>query len=247
MTTTAATAKNRRARVRAVKDEQKRIRGAALEQIRKQIEAVSDRRRDLLRRVRGQCHVSRERVQAAVKQRRLDVREQLRREVAEMRQAERNRCALRLARVNLETESALERKRRELREQREAQAFVRRVETHSKKHLAKHTAAERRAESDDAVRSNIEAELVPVFDVVKAKVRARPGMSRTEAFLHWVEEHESEVWSIRERQAEAQLNALLREERRATAALRKCGGKCEHPRKRARPAATAAELAAVPF
>jgi hypothetical protein len=255
--TTAAVARNRKARVRAVREEQARIRHAAVASIRSDIERARARRRELLGRVRVQCKAARARVQAAVALRRAEVREALNRELAEMRQADANRCALRKARVNVETETALERKRRQLREQRETEALVRRVESHKKKTERRHVAAERRAESDDAVRSNLEAELVPVFDRVRSKIRARPGMSRTEAFLHWVEEHPDEVWALREREAEAALAAMVREERRrvvearrAERAVRACGGKCQHPPrppKKARPRLTAAELAAIPF
>lgn len=221
---TSAHRENRRALARAVKEEQARIRRAALEALRSQIETIRRRRRELLGRVREQCARARARTQERIKARRAEVRAALERELGEMRQAERNRCALRQARVRHETESARERLRREAKERAAAEALARRVERHRARTMKRHARAERQKESDDEVRSNIDDELVPVFNVVKAKLRARPGMSRTEAFLHWIEENPSEVWALREDLAERKLRALLKEEERAARELRKVAG-----------------------
>lgn len=56
--------------------------------------------------------------------------------------------------------------------------------------------AERRAESDDSVRRNLPAELVPVFDKIKRSIKAGPRRTRTEAFLEWAHEHPAEVLAI---------------------------------------------------
>jgi hypothetical protein len=45
------------------------------------------------------------------------------------------------------------------------------------------TAAERAHESDDEVRQNISAELLPAFEAWRRRVKATPRMTRTEAFL----------------------------------------------------------------
>jgi len=216
---------NRAALARAVKEEQRRLRRVALEQLRFQIAGVHRRRQELVERVRAQCRRARARVKDRIAARRAEVKAELEREVAEMKQAERNRCALRKARVRLESESARDRLRREARERRRDELATQRIERHRAREHAKHRKAERQKESDDDVRSNIDAELVPVFNVVKARVRARPGMSRTEAFLHWIEENPSEVWALREDLAEKHLRALIREEKEAARALRKVGGR----------------------
>jgi hypothetical protein len=51
------------------------------------------------------------------------------------------------------------------------------------------TRIERRAESDDEVRSNLPADLVALFERVKGGIKASPRMSRTEVFLQYAEEH----------------------------------------------------------
>jgi hypothetical protein len=164
----------------------------------------------------------------------------LHREIREMKQAERNRCALRRTRVRHESTGAAARARAELRDAEREHAALRRIESHRARRLKDVRKAERnRSESDDEVRSNIGPDLVPVFDVVKAKVRARPGMSRAEAFLHWAEENPDEIWALREDLAERKLRALIREEQRAARELRKCGGRCRH--------APRGSLAEVPF
>jgi len=224
---------NRAALARAVRDEQRRMRTVALEELRRQIAAIHTRRRELVERVRAQCRVARARVKTQIAERRAEVRAALNREVAEMRQAERNRCALRKARVRLESESARERLQREARKRRRDELATARIERHRVRELAKHSRSEKRAESDDEVRGNIDEEFVPVWNVVKARIRARPGMSRTEVFLHWLEEHPSEVWALREELAEKRLRALIREEQEATRALRKVGGRVSAKARRA--------------
>lgn len=231
---TAEQTATRRSLAQAVKLEQRRILTASLDDIRRRIQGIRERRRELMRRVRTQCKAARARTLAQAKARRAAVLLELRRELREMKQAERNRCALRRVRVAQESSSAAERARRELREQQRSTRTVERIEAHRRQRMKSHRAAEeRRAESDDEVRQNLDVDLVPVFDVVKARVRARPGMSRTEAFLHWAEESPEQLWQVREDLAEAKLRALLREEQRAARELAKCGGRCTAKQRRA--------------
>lgn len=216
---------NRASLARAVKEEQRRIRAAALEGLRGQIADIHKRRRELMARVVSSCKRGRARVKERIAEHRGAVKAALAKEVDEMRQAERNRCALRKARVRHQSESARERTARELRERRRAELVQARIERHRARVTKEHKKAEKHKESDDEVRSNIDAEYVPIFNVVRAKIRARPGMSRTEAFLHWLEEHPAESWQIREELSEKKLRALLKEEHEAARALRKVGGR----------------------
>lgn len=55
------------------------------------------------------------------------------------------------------------------------------------------TKAERKHESDDEVRYNLPAELLPLYEKIKRTLRVPAGMSRTEAVLHYAEEHPDEV------------------------------------------------------
>ena len=59
--------------------------------------------------------------------------------------------------------------------------------------IKRSTARERAQESDDAVRSNLEPEMLPVWERVKRGIRGGPRRTRTEAFLEWVGEHPDEV------------------------------------------------------
>ncbi len=229
---TAAVRGNRKHRLRVMREEQSRVRLAALDDIRGHIVALRGRRREVLARIRRAAHHSRLRLRESLKLRRERAREILNREIKEIRHAEGVRWALRRAKARWLMSTEIGRAQARLAEQRHTDRVVRRVEAHKKKHHAKHVAAERRAESDDEVRGNIESELVPIFDAMRGKVRARPGMSRTEVFVHWIEENPGEVWAIRERQSGVRLRELLREEKaahrahvQAQKALAKCKGK----------------------
>ncbi len=58
--------------------------------------------------------------------------------------------------------------------------------------------AERASESDDAVRANLPAELVPVFDRVRRQIHESARRTRTEAFLEWAHDHPGDVLAIQE-------------------------------------------------
>ena len=237
--TTRAVTDNRHALRRAVKTEQKRIRARALSDIRAEIAGAHERRRHALTLVRAQCGKARDRVRARVKAHREAARAAVNLEVERMREDARAKCRARRSLVTESSKSAATKKRAELVEARREAAMLRRIESKEKAAHRRREKSERRRESDDEVRGNLDPGLVPVFNAVRSRIGAREGMSRTEAFTHWVEEHEGEVWALREKQAAAELRALLAEEKRRHAALRRCGGKCSK--------ATAAELAAVPF
>jgi hypothetical protein len=51
------------------------------------------------------------------------------------------------------------------------------------------------------VRAELPADLVPVFDAVGHRVKARGKQSRAEAFLHWVHENSGEVLELQARHA----------------------------------------------
>jgi len=81
--------------------------------------------------------------------------------------------------------------------------------------------AERQSESDDEVRRNIGPDLIPVFNKVKGAVRGSPRITRTEAFLEWVEEHPEEVYSAQQHKADLELARLIAQEREYRRALRR--------------------------
>lgn len=73
--------------------------------------------------------------------------------------------------------------------------------------VARASAKERRAESDDEVRANIPPDLAALFERVKRGIKGTPRMSRTEAFFHFAEEHPDEAIEG----LDAKTDALIRE------------------------------------
>jgi hypothetical protein len=86
----------------------------------------------------------------------------------------------------------------------------------------KHSSArERHAESDDRVRKNIEAALIPLWERVKRGIKGSDKLSRTEAFLQYVHESPGEVLAMHEARAAKQIAADIRAEREHYAAMKR--------------------------
>lgn len=183
-----------------------------LRALRSEIAEAKKRQRAAMRRAVELCRRGRLGVRARVKDYRERERERINREVSRMREEARTQCALRKARIRAAASSVGDRKRRALAEERKLQAQLRRYEqTRKQKHAALRTGREARAESDDAVRSNLPPELVPVFDKVRASVKAGPRRSRTEAFLEWAAENPAEVIALQQHDADREVKRLVRE------------------------------------
>ena len=86
------------------------------------------------------------------------------------------------------------------------------VRRHEERSKARARAAERKAESDDEVRGNLEPDMLPVFDSIRRSIKRTPRMSRTEAFLHWAHDNPGEVVAIQEIGAERDLQKMIREQ-----------------------------------
>jgi hypothetical protein len=85
------------------------------------------------------------------------------------------------------------------------------------------TSRERSQESDDAVRSNLPEDLVPVFDSVRKQIKGTARRTRTEAFLEWAEENPDEVVQVQQAKADRFLRELLAEQKRHVHGMRKTG------------------------
>jgi hypothetical protein len=107
---------------------------------------------------------------------------------------------------------ALKAERRYRRELAEIEARTRKKKAAERKRT---TAKERRAETDDEVRANIAAELVPVFDRVRRTIKATPRMTRTEAFLLWAERNPDQVLQAQGDVAELEARRLIAEQEKA--------------------------------
>jgi len=72
-------------------------------------------------------------------------------------------------------------------------------------------------ESDDEVRRNIPADLVPVFNRIKRQVKSDKRRSRTETFLEWVEAHPDDVVAVQAELAEQDVARAIAEHERELA------------------------------
>jgi hypothetical protein len=105
----------------------------------------------------------------------------------------------------------------EYRDERLFQGQMRRA-TKPKRERA--TVRERRQEDDDAVRNNLPAELVPVFDKHRRAIKGSARRSRTEAFLEWAAENPDEVLLVQQAEADKALHDLLKQEREMGRSMR---------------------------
>jgi hypothetical protein len=137
------------------------------------------------------------------------VLQELRDAVAAERAEARETCTVRLTAAR-GIGDQIKRVRATLEAERAFQRDMRRIESANRqraRQVHRASAAERRSESDDSVRANIGPEFWALFDRVKGSIKASPRMSRTEAFLAYVESHADEYVEA----LESRTDALVRE------------------------------------
>ncbi len=207
---------------------------ATLSLLRAQIRHARVMRKQMVRTARETCHATR----LALKEKHAAERaEFVQRQRAE-RVIERGTCSSGKENAKakgLELELGA---RREFRGERTLQRQIRRA---GKAPVLRSTARERRQEDDDAVRSNLPPELVPVFDKVSRKIKGSDKRSRTETFLDWAEENPDEILAVQAEAAEKELRALLKQQRELGRTVRNAG------RYKQSPEALEKILAGVPF
>lgn len=181
------------------------------------------------------CRLGRQNVTARVRALRAEAREAINAKAERLRLAQRDQCKAdqRAARADFDRELATLAGELE----QEQRSFAH----HYGRKKSRTTAAERRAESDDEVERNLPPELVAVFRAVKATIRPRPKMTRTEVFLHWAEENPEAVHAVLYEQAERDVARLVAEHERVGKRLRKGKRAYEDPHELAH------ALAGVPF
>lgn len=205
--------------VRAARRELARWR---LRELRRQLREVRSARPAQLRSVRQLCREGRALVRAEQAASRDRLRERLRQERIEaqqrwrdQRQEARQACAAAKVEVRRSGLTKLERSRAELVAERTRQRTEReitRARAVAEKRGRRATSIERLQESDDAVRRDIPAELMPVFERVKGQIRGSALRSRSEAFIEWAAENPDEVRAILYEQADREAEALARRE-----------------------------------
>jgi molybdenum-dependent DNA-binding transcriptional regulator ModE len=124
---------------------------------------------------------------------------------------------------------------------KEERVFQRQIRNAGKAQPVRSTARERRQEDDDAVRSNLPAELVPVFEKHRKAFKDTAKRSRTEAFLEWAEENPDEILLVQQSEADRGLRELLKQQRELGRDVRNAR------RYKQTPEELAQLLAAVPF
>jgi hypothetical protein len=169
--------------------------------------------RDRKAKVRARIKAVREEIKAARAKRAAQlilIRDQCRAE----RKALTITCDTRRAEARAATRAEVAERNRELGNIAGEERIYREVDAIHRGRRPRVTRGERRAESDDAVRVNLPADLVSVFDAVRKGIKGGPRKSRTEAFLEWAEENPGEVWALKSREAEREISKLLAEQKR---------------------------------
>ena len=134
------------------------------------------------------------------------------------RQELRESCQLRGVRARTQGKQEIEQRRGELDAERRYERIQR---AGDRPRALRSTSAERRQESDDEVRSNLQPEMVAVFNAVRKHIKGSPRKSRTEAFFQWAEENPDEVFDLLQHDADRYLAQLLAEQERTERELRR--------------------------
>ena len=245
--------RDRAALLKALHRDQRRAFLARLKKLREEEAAAKLERREALARARARCVTLAEEANAAAKEAYRHALELAKAAKLATRNVARDQCAIGKQHARDEGAHRIAAAKRERDEERRFAAELVRLERGAKESEKERKSArrgERRAESDDEVRSNLEPELVPLFERVKKTIRGSDRMTRTEAFRQYAEENPGEVYAAQEAEAEKALRRDVRKVRRAPRAaleverelVRELGG-----RRRARAAGGRGDLTDLPF
>jgi len=203
-------------RTRTERDQADRKRAQSeLVGLRKQIRNAKATRSTKLREVKLCCRKARERNRTRAKQ----ARERLQRSIVNTREKARTICELAKGEAQRSSLRDIDKAVEALNAERTTQ---RQLLVWTKPKRKEATRAERRGESDDEVRNNIDdVGLRIVFDAVRSKIKGSPRRTRTEAFFEWAAEHPAIVYELQEAEAIKELQKLEAEERRIAKALKK--------------------------
>lgn len=208
--------KSEGAKLRAAREADYRRRDqATLKRLAERLKHSKAERSHAFRQIRHYCRLSRQNVNARIKRLRDEQREAINAKAERLRRAQAEQCAadqhaarLELDQVVNEAHAELEQERRSFRKQ------------YGKK-KSRTTARERRQEDDQEVEHNLTPELVAVWRSVKGSIRGGDRISRTEAFLKWVEENPDAVHAVLYEAADRDVARLTAEHARVRGRLRK--------------------------
>lgn len=194
-----------------------------LEGLRQQLKAARARRAAALRSTVKSCRQLRHSAAVRVAELRRVERLRVAQEVKRLRQEATNRCRARRHAIRTAGGRAVSVKAALLAEETRLQKqFKRLAEAARRKRLrTAASSSERRAESDDYVRGNLPAELLPVFERVKKQIKGSARRTRTEAFLEWASENPDDVLQHQQHVTDREVAALVREHEATAGRLRK--------------------------
>jgi hypothetical protein len=210
--------------MREIAREHRKAQREELRSLRDALRQARQKRRSALREAKQACRTGRVLARQRAKELRARLLAEMRQAVQGERQAARDAC-----KADLEAARALkshvEQARAKLTAEQRFRREMRRIEranTERRRELApKRMHRERMTESDDEVRANSPPELVGLFERVKRSIRGGERQSRTEAFLHYAEEHPGEVLAAIEDRSEELIAELEAREHEAARALRR--------------------------
>lgn len=182
---------------------------AELRRLKVEISAARERRDRALARTKLSCAKARTKVRDKIREYRSAEFRRINAEVRRMRTAARNQCQARKHRVRSSAGVAIARRRLEREAEAKLQGRLRRADRHALRQ--RNTYKERREESDDAVRSNLPRELVPVFNRVRSHIKGSRHRTRTEAFVEWAEEHPEDVLAYQGDESDREVARLIAE------------------------------------
>jgi len=236
-------AKQRHALHRDIAKSHREKAAATLRDLREQLHVARTRRNAALTTAKGQCRAARLALRETANARRQRALAELRDTYAKERADARDVCALRKAEVHTEARDPIERAKGKWEAERKYQGDLRRIEQGNReRHRAVHRAhaEERRSESDDEVRANIQPDHQALWERVKRSIKGSSRESRTEAFLRYAEQNPSEVLEALGDDSDRVVRELEEQRAKAERALRP-------PSASRRRRSTPEELAAVPF
>jgi hypothetical protein len=223
MRTRAQAAADRKELWRQINQDHRRRAKEKIASLREQLREARKRRKFALRDAKERCRAERIAARERARAMRLRVLEELREAMRAERAGARQTCTVRLGEARA-IKDDIGRARAELLAEKAYQADLRRIERANRKRrqeAPRVTRIERQAESDDEVRGNLPADLVPLFERVKRSIKASPRMSRTESLLKYAEEHPDEVLTAIDDKTDALIRELEEQERQARRSLRR--------------------------
>ncbi len=187
-----------------------------LAELRRELRAARAQRKDAMKAAAERCRT--ERLAARERARALRVRglAELREATRLEREAAREACVV--GKRDAKSKEPMERRRAELDAERKYQVEMRVIDRGHKKRRREHrhaTYIERRAESDDEVRSGFDPSYQSLWERIKRGIKATPRMTRLEAFQKYVEEHPEEYLEAIEDKTDLLVRQLEDRERAA--------------------------------